>query len=178
MRYVALLRGINVGGHAKLSMTHLRELLQSLGYTDVMTYLQSGNALFTSPRDDPTELAREIEDQISRDLGLGIKVLIRTREELATVVDGNPFPNATMSPTRHHVSFLSAPPNGERLAEIDPRQFEPDQFRVGDQVMYLWYPDGSGRTKLSNEFWERRLKVSATTRNWNTVTKLLSLMNG
>jgi uncharacterized protein (DUF1697 family) len=175
MRYVALLRGINVGGNKKLSMADLRELLLSLGYADVMTYLQSGNALFTSPRDDPTELAQKIEHQIARDLGLQVSVLIRTRQELATVVEGNPFQSATATPTRLHVSFLSASPNGERLAEIDPGRFEPDEFRIGDRVIYLLLPDGFHGTKLTNEFWERRLGLRATTRNWNTVTKLLSL---
>jgi uncharacterized protein (DUF1697 family) len=178
MRYVALLRGVNVGGSSKLSMTDLRELLASLGHADVKTHLQSGNALFTSERNEPSELAQEMEDRLTRDLGLETKVLIRTPEELAAVVEGNPFPGAVATPTRLHVSFLSAQPDGKQVAAIDPRQFEPDQFRVGDRAVYLWLPDGAYATKLSNAFWERRLGVIATTRNWNTVTKLWSLANG
>lgn len=177
MQYIALLRGINVGGHRKLPMADLRAVLCSLGYGGVTTYLQSGNALFSDPRDDPAELEREIEEGIARDLGLSVRVLIRTRDELARVIDDNPFPHATANPTQLHVSFLSTPPEGERLAGIDARQFEPDQFQVGDRVIYLQYPNGSARTKLTNDFWERRLGLSATARNWNTVTRLLDLAN-
>jgi len=178
MRYAALLRGINVGGNKKLPMADLRTLLSSLGHTDVTTYLQSGNALFTSPWDDPAALAQEIEQQIARDLGLAVRVLIRTPDELAEVIASNPFPDATATPTKLHVSFLSASPHAERLAAIDARQFEPDQFRVGDRAIYLWLPNGAAETKFTNDFWERRLGLTATTRNWNTVTKLLGLISG
>jgi len=175
MRYVALLRGINVGGHAKVSMVELRELLSSLGHGDVATYIQSGNVLFTSPRDDPATLAQEIEERIAGDMGLGVKVLIRTPDELAAVVEGNPFLREMKSPTGLYASFLSGSLDEARLSEIDARRFEPDEFRLGDRVIYLWYPNGAGRTKLTIDVWERRFGLSATTRNWNTVTKLLSL---
>ena len=175
MRYIVLLRGVNVGGRGKLPMGDLRTLLQAMGHTDVMTYLQSGNVLLTSSGEDPSQLGREIEQAIERDVGMNINVLIRTPEELARVMEGNPFPAGSANPTRLHVSFLSGAPDTERLAAIDPQQFEPDEFRVGERAVYLWYPNGSGRTKLSNDFWERRLGLTATTRNWNTVTTLLSM---
>jgi uncharacterized protein (DUF1697 family) len=178
MRYIALLRGINVGGNKKLSMADLRELLSSLGHADVATYIQSGNALFTSPRDDPAELEQEIESRIARELGLSIRVLIRTRDELAAVVDANPFQSAATSPTTLHASFLSAPLDEGRLSEIDARQFEPDEFRVGNRVIYLFFPNGVAGSRLTYDFWERRFGVAATTRNWNTVTKLLSMADG
>lgn len=178
MRYVALLRGINVGGHAKVSMTDLRELLTSLGHTEVATYIQSGNALFTSPRERPDELAAEIEHRIALDLGLQVKVMIRTRNELAAVIEGNPFPLQEEKAAGVHVCFLSGDPDPARVATIDRGQFEPEEFRVGDRAIYLWYPNGTGRAKLTMPFLERSLGVSGTTRNWNTVTKLLSLANG
>src|SRR4051794_16056261 len=128
MRYVALLRGINVGGNKKISMADLRALLSSLGHTDVTTYLQSGNALFNGPRDDSDVLRQEIERRIASDLGLNVKVLVRTPEELERVVAGNPFPEAAISPTKLHVCFLSSQPDQARLAAVDPRQFEPDEF--------------------------------------------------
>src|SRR5438270_11599154 len=106
MRYVALLRGVNVGGSSKLSMTDLRELLASLGHADVKTHLQRGNALFTSERNEPSELAQEMEDGLTRDLGLETKVLIRTSEEMAAMVEGNPFTSADASPTRIHFRFI------------------------------------------------------------------------
>jgi uncharacterized protein (DUF1697 family) len=174
-RYVALLRGVNVGGSNKVAMSDLRQVLGSLGHTDVTTYLQSGNAVFTSPRDDPAALAGEIERQIANDLGVRATVLIRSRDELAAVVDGNPF--ATTDPRRLHVAFLAAAPDDGWLSAIDPSQYEPDEFRLGDRVLYLWYPNGLSGSRLTDRFW-RSLKVPATDRNWRTVTKLLSLAEG
>lgn len=175
MRYVALLRGINVGGHAKLPMADLRALLASLGHGDVATYLQSGNALFTSPRDNPDELAQEIESRIAGDLGLQIRVLMRTPDEMAAVVDSNPYKSAVETPTRLHVSFLLEQPSRERLEELDAERYLPDQFEVGDRVLYFWLPNGAAESKMMRDLPERRLGVVATTRNWNTVTKLLDL---
>jgi len=175
VRYVALLRGVNVGGSNKISMADLRALLSSLGHEDVITYLQSGNAIFTSARQDPEALAAEIEDGIARELGLRITVLVRTPEELAAVIAGNPFPGVEANPTQLHVAFLTGPVEAERLAEIDARRFEPDELRPGDRALYLHYPNGAGRTKLTLDVCERRLGVSGTARNWNTVTKLFEL---
>lgn len=175
MRYVALLRGVNVGGYSKLSMSDLRDLLLSLELTDVTTYLQSGNAVFTSPRNDSTEIAREIEQKIANGLGVKTRVLLRTPDELDAVIGGNPFPEAVASPRTLHVVFLSEQPDDARLREIDAQQFSPDEFRAGNRVIYLKLPAGAGNSKLGNAFWERRLGQIATARNWNTVTKLLSL---
>lgn len=174
--YAALLRGINVGGRQKIAMADLRELLGSLGYSDVTTYLQSGNAVFTSPRDDLPELAGEIEGRIERDLGLRVTVLLRTGPQLAAVVDANPYPAAAINPKTLHVGFLSAPVDPERLAGIDRSVFSPDEFVPGDRVLYLHYPHGAGRTKLAGTVLERRLGVRITARNWNTVITLLDLL--
>lgn len=177
-RYVALVRGINVGGHKKVAMDDLRELLRSLGLTDVVTHLQSGNAIFTGDRDRARQLEQELEGAVRRQLGLDAKVLIRTREELAKIVAANPLTAATREPAKLHVAFLSARPEPDRVTAIDATQFEPDQFRLGDRVLYVWYRNGVGRTKLTNDVIERRLGVTATSRNWNTVTKLLELATG
>jgi uncharacterized protein (DUF1697 family) len=178
MRYVALLRGINVGGHKKVSMADLRILIASLGHTDVSTYIQSGNALFTSPRDDPAELGREIERLIAQNLGLEVTVLIRTPTELEEVIASNPFLSAETSLSKLYVSFLSAQPEDGRLSTIDKGRFDPDDFKVGTRVIYLRYPNGAGRTKLTNDVLERALGLRATSRNWNTVTKLVELAKG
>lgn len=177
-RFVALLRGINVGGRRKVGMEDLREVLRSLGHTDVETYLQTGNAVFTTTRTDAAALAREIEDEIGRQLGSDAKVLVRTPAELAALVDANPFPRAVTEPSKLHVAFLSETPDAERVASIDPARFAPDEFRVGERAIYLWYPNGAGRTKLTNDLLERRLGVTATSRNWNTVLKLLERAAG
>ena len=175
MKYVALLRGVNLGSRNKLPMADLRALLRSLGYDDVTTYLQSGNALFTSGQANLEVLAGEIEAGIARDFGLDIRVLIRTPDDLAKVVEGSPFRSETASPSPLFVCFLSARPEDERLSAIDAGQFSPDTFAVGERAIYLWLPGGFHRTKLTNAFWERRLGLDATIRNWNTVTKLLGL---
>lgn len=178
MRYVALLRGINVGGNRKISMADLRDLVSSLGHADVSTYIQSGNVLFTGPEQDTSSLGQRIERKIASELGQDVTVIVRTRAELDTVIDGNPFQQAVTNPTTLHVVFLSEPPDSERLAAIDARLFEPDRFQVRDRAIYLWLPNGFQRTKLTNDLWERRLRLRATTRNWNTVTKLLALADG
>lgn len=175
MKYVALLRGVNVGGHAKLPMADLRKVLEDLGYTDVTTYLQSGNAVFTSPQGNPEVLEHEIEEALTRDLGLSTRVMLRTGSELEALIENNPFPAAAVKPTTLFAAFLSAPMDLERLDAVNLDQFEPDQFRPADRAIYLWYPNGAGRSKLSSAFLERRLGVAATARNWNTVTKLRDL---
>jgi uncharacterized protein (DUF1697 family) len=176
--YVALLRGINVGGRQKLPMADLRGLLEGLGYADVKTHLQSGNALFGTEGGDAGGAeahAEVIEREIDRALGLSVKVLVRTPAELARVVEANPFPAAAAEPTKVHVAFLSGPPDPARLAELDPARFAPDELRAGEREVYLWYPEGAGRTKLSTAVLERRLGLTGTARNWKTVTKLVEL---
>jgi uncharacterized protein (DUF1697 family) len=172
-RYVALLRGINVGGRKKLSMGDLRHALSALGYEDVETYLQSGNALFSAPESDLDALARQIEEALKTQLDMDVKVLLRTPTDLAEVVEANPFPGATAEASKLHVAFLSATPDAGKVAELDPARFEPDELRVGERAVYLWYPNGAGRSKLTNDVLERKLGVTATSRNWNTVLKLL-----
>lgn len=171
MRYVALVRGINVGGK-KLAMADLRALLDELRHEDVATYVQSGNAVFSSEREDPAELAAEIEAGIAAKLGLDVRVLVRTAPEIAAVIAGNPFPDADANPKLVHVVFLEREPDPERLAQIDPRKYEPDEFRIGDRAVYLRFPNGYHTAKMTNDFWERRLGMAGTARNWNTVMKI------
>ncbi len=174
-RQIALLRGVNVGGHNRVPMSHLRELLGELGYGDVRTLLQSGNAVFSAADTPPEQAAREIEGQLAHSLGLGIRVLVRTAEELQRVVSANPLPDAVAEPSRLLVTFLSASPDPERLRELDPVDFEPDLFGFGEREIYVWCPEGVRTIKLSYAFFEKRFGVVATARNWNTVTKLLAL---
>ncbi|HZS94283.1 MAG TPA: DUF1697 domain-containing protein [Chloroflexota bacterium] len=175
MRYVALVRGINVRGK-KLAMADLRAMLGDLGHEDVATYVQSGNAVFSSEREDPAELAAEIEEGIAAKLGLDVRVMVRTAPEIAAVIAGNPFPDADANPRRVHVVFLEREPDPERLAQIDPCQYEPDEFRIGDRTVYLRFPDGYHTAKLTNDFWERRLGMAGTARNWNTVMKINQML--
>jgi uncharacterized protein (DUF1697 family) len=174
--YVAFLRGINVGGHKLVAMSDLRELLGLLGYTGVSTYLQSGNAVFSAPRGKDDRLAAEIEEQMSTRLHLDVRVLVRTGDELARVVAANPLPQAANQPAQLHVAFLGANPEVDALPALGPSRFPDEDIRLGDGVLYVWYRNGLGRSKLTHDLLERRLGVSVTLRNWNTVTKLLSLV--
>lgn len=178
-RHVALLRAVNVGGRNRIAMSDLRALLNGLGYGEVRTHLQSGNAVFSAPeRSSPEGLAREIEGALAEQVGLPAKVLVRTRAELGRVIAANPLLEmAEGEHSRLLVTFLSHAPDVQALAELAPAEFEPDVFAIGEREIYTWYPQGVRATKLSNAFWERRLGVVASARNWNTVTRLLELMD-
>ncbi len=173
-KQVALLRGINLGARNKISMSDLREVFAALEAEDVTTYLQSGNVVFESAAPAP-ELAGAVEARIRRDLGLDIPVLLRTEAELARVVASNPFAANVTDPTALHVTFLATAPPAARVDELDPRRSDPDRFHVVGAEVYLHCPNGYGRSKLTNAYFEKKLGVTATTRNWKTVTKLAEL---
>jgi uncharacterized protein (DUF1697 family) len=173
--YVAMLRGINVSGRNKIKMSDLHALFEGLGHTSVTTYIQSGNVVFTSSA-KATGLATSIEQRIVRDFGFDVPVVLRTKSELAKVIAGNPF--AKMDLAKVHVTFLSQKPAAALVRALDGHTSPPDEFRVVGREVYLHCPAGYGNTKLNNTFWERKLKVGATTRNWNTVSNLLDLAGG
>jgi len=164
--YVALLRGINVTGRNKIAMSELRPCFEALGHTDVRTYIQSGNVVFATKAGAPDRIGAAIEKSITATFGLDIAVLVRTRAELATVLKHNPFgPEA-------YVTFLDTVPARARVAALDPAAFAPDEFAVHGREVFVRCPNGYGRTKINNTFFERKLGVRATTRNWKTVTTL------
>jgi len=174
--YVALLRAINVGGRNVVAMARLRELLTELGYGAVRTHLQSGNALFMADGTPPELVEEELERGLVDELGVAVKVLVRTRAELERVVAANPLLDVAGDHKRLLVTFLSRAPDQALASELAPADFEPDVFALGEREIYAWYPDGVRATRLSNAFWERRFQVVATGRNWNTVTRLLEMM--
>jgi uncharacterized protein (DUF1697 family) len=173
--YVALLRGINLGSRNKIAMAELRELLGALGHGAVRTHILSGNAIFTSSTRSAARLASEIEGAIERRFHLHVRVLIRTRDELAAIVKANPLPAATRDPSHYYAVFLDANPKREIVDTLEPDGFEPEEFRFGDRVVYAWYRNGMQRSRLAGALSDRRLGVTTTARNWNTVTRLLSL---
>lgn len=174
-RYVALLRGINVGGNKKVPMAQLRGLLEGLGYTDVATLLQSGNAVFTSKEKSPAKLAKQLEAAIAKEFGFEVAIILRTRDELAAAIKANPLPGAEDAPSQFVVTFLSDVPDQKRLKEIDPAAYLPDEFRVVGREIYARFPNGIRDSKLAVVLGGPRLGVTPTARNWNTVTKLLEL---
>jgi uncharacterized protein (DUF1697 family) len=171
-RYVALLCAVNLGSHKKVSMAALRELLAGLGYADVQTYLQSGNAVFTADETRAERVAADIEERLAADLGLMTEVILRTADALQDVIDRNPM--EVGDPSRYTVLFLLEPPAPDWLDGFDLGQFAPDEMRAGERELYLNLPNGIGNAKLPVVL-GRRLKVPATMRNWRTVTNLMSL---
>ena len=171
--YAVFVRAVNVGGHNRLPMPVFREVLGGLGYADVTTYLQSGNALFTGRRQGPAKVEEEIEGALAARLGLAVTVMVRTAGELAGLVAANPLPAAVSEPARLHVAFLAGGADPGRIAAMDLSRFAPDEVRAGERALYLWYPNGAGRSKLTTAVLEQRVGGPVTARNWNTVTALL-----
>ncbi|WP_330263729.1 DUF1697 domain-containing protein [Streptomyces griseorubiginosus] len=178
--YAALLRGINVGGSRKVPMADLRTLLEDLGFSGVRSYLQSGQAVFTADHGDEESLAAELAGAIEKRFGFPVDVLVRDHAYLTAVVDNCPFPAAELEAKQLHVTYFSAPVDEDRFAEIDRAAYLPEEFRLGDRALYLYVPDGLGRSKLAEHLSKPRLNkgVIATSRNWNTVVKLVEMTGG
>jgi uncharacterized protein (DUF1697 family) len=176
-RHVALLRGINVGGHRKVPMAQLRAALEGAGFADVRTHLQSGNVLLSGDS-GPEALGRSMEAVIEAEFGFGVDVVVRTRDQLAAAVARNPLTGVATVPKLHHVVFLSAEPDPEAVRRIEAAELGEERVAFSGREVYAWYPGGSQRSPLAQLLTDRRLGVIATARNWNTVTKLLELAGG
>ncbi|MEU3183674.1 DUF1697 domain-containing protein [Streptomyces sp. NPDC006923] len=178
--YAVLLRGINVSGHKRIPMGELRALLSEQGHGAVRTYLQSGNAVFTSESDDEKALTTALERAIEQRFGFSVECLVRGGDYLRAVAEACPFPAASLEARQLHVTYFSAPVDPGRLARLDQAGYLPEEFRLGDRALYLYAPDGLGRSRLAGALARPALfnGVTATTRNWNTVTKLVELTHG
>ncbi|MFD7259243.1 DUF1697 domain-containing protein [Streptomyces sp. NPDC059874] len=176
-KYAVLLRGINVGGMKKVPMAELRSVLEGLGHEDVQTYLQSGNAVFSSAKKQPAALARELEKAIEAHFGFAVACLVMDGDYLRAVADACPFPAAELEGKQLHATFLSEQPGTDRFAAIDEAAYLPEEYRIGDRVIYLYAPNGLGRSELGAALHKPSLLkgIDATTRNWNTVVKLVEL---
>jgi uncharacterized protein (DUF1697 family) len=169
--HIALLRAVNVASNI-LNMKHLRELLSELGFADVRTYLQSGNVLFRAGG-APAQFAATIEKRVSEATHLPVSVIVRTPVQMQRIIAANPFAEqAGEAPKTVHVTFLAGSVPKAVAAGIGKLQSGRDRWHAKGSEIYLWCPDGYGRTKLSNSALERVLGVRATTRNWNTVMAL------
>lgn len=174
-RYVALLRGVNVGGHNKVPMASLRELMTGLGHADVRTLLQSGNAVFTSAGTDASALARGLEGAIASRFGFEVRCTVRSAAELRDTVERCPFRPDDHDPAKLTVTFLAGPADSGTWGRLDPADYAPEQFRVGEREIYAHSPDGLGRSKLMPVLSRTGRDLGATTRNWNTVSRLLAM---
>jgi uncharacterized protein (DUF1697 family) len=172
---LALIRGINVGGRARLSMADLRAAVERCGHASVRTYIQSGNVVFGSAIDDPRAVEAGLAAELAKANDVSPAVMVRTAEEWSALVAGNPFAARAASPGQLHVLVFACEP-GERLDAVDADAFLPEEFAVAGAHAYLLLPGGIGRSKLAPTL-ARRAGVEATARNWRSVTRLCELLD-
>jgi uncharacterized protein (DUF1697 family) len=176
---VSLFRGINVGGNQIVRMDALKELHLSLGLQDVQTYIQSGNVVFTSDGADVTQIQNDIEDGFAQKFGFRVKVMVRTAGEFNVIIENNPFQNQPIRESNRVIAmFLAGHPISTALEDIWKTYAGPEEIHIIGQEMFIYYPEGMGRSKLTNTYLEKKLKTAGTARNWNTVLKLQKMMQG
>src|SRR3954451_17802889 len=169
-RQIALLRGVNVGGNKKVEMAKLRALMEELGHADVRTYGNSGNVVFTGPE----RSSKHLEQAIAAAFGFPVPVVLRTRDELAAVVEANPLRDVATESAKYVVVFCAEEP----VVSLDPQEYEPERFVVRGREVYLWLPAGLARSELAKLLATKPLGTNSTGRNWRTVEKLLALADG
>ncbi|WP_296380542.1 DUF1697 domain-containing protein [Winogradskyella sp.] len=171
--YIALLRGINVGGHKKVPMAELRELLTKSGLENVKTYIQSGNIIFQSLEANKGKLEAVIHKSIKDYFGFGVPILVRSKDEIETILNDCPFPEEKK--VSGYFIMLSEIPEKNLMDETSKEVFSGEEFIITKNCVYIFYTLGAGKAKLGINWFERKLKVNATARNYRTMVKLLSL---
>jgi uncharacterized protein (DUF1697 family) len=173
---ISMLRGVNVGGHNKIKMDALRALYESMKLREAQTYVQSGNVIFRTDERDIARLAKRIEDGIERKLGFRPDVILRTATEMREVIARNPFAKRRgIEPSKLLVTFLGSDPGAEAREKILQIKCDPEELRIEGRELYIYFPNGIGRSKLSWAGLEKTLKTPGTARNWNSVTKMLEM---
>jgi uncharacterized protein (DUF1697 family) len=174
--YISILRGINVSGHRMIKMKALQEMYERLGFQKVRTYIQSGNVVFENKSSETGALEKMISGEILGSFGFEVPVIVLEKEELVNISMHNAFiRDRNEDISRLHVTVLSRAPENHLVDNIGKEAFLPDEFHIIGKVVYLFCPNGYGNTKLSNTFFENKLKVQATTRNWKTVLELVKM---
>ncbi|MBK8256304.1 MAG: DUF1697 domain-containing protein [Polyangiaceae bacterium] len=169
---------MNVTGSRTIKMAELRDLAVSLGFTDVETYLQSGNLIFNTKLDGQ-KVAGQLSSAIAQTFGYpDVAVLVLSESDLTATVDGNPFVASGADLKKLHVTFASKAVDSEAFSKLDLGRFQPDQAILGPKAIYVYCPNGYGTTKLNNAFFEKKLGIVATTRNWQTVNQLIQKVRG
>jgi len=175
-KYISILRGINVSGQKKIKMAELREHYEGLGFKDVTSYIQSGNVFFNSDIDDIPTLVSMIETMIEEKYGFTVPIIIRTADDVAKVIATHPHTHVPEEKYNVYiVTFLSDEPTAEACAQIPEIGPGDEQTVIIGREVYTYYPNGSGRTKMTTNYFEKKLGVTATARNWKSVRKLLEL---
>jgi uncharacterized protein (DUF1697 family) len=174
--YISMLRGINVGAQKRMSMETLRGIYVDLGFMNVRSYVQSGNMVFESQAVNRSELVRCIQGRIEQTCGYQVEVFIRHPDELQRILMNNPFlTSRNEDPSKLHVTFFYLAPSESLLGKLTAPSGIPDEFALGELAVYIFCPNGYGKTKISNSFFERKLAIPVTTRNWNTVNALYKM---
>ena len=174
--YISILRGINVGGKNLIKMNLLKELYESLGFSPAITYIQSGNVIFQANRMAPEELEKILATAIASRFSFAVPVIVIEPAELKALVTQNPFTTKRSEDIEKlHITFLSQSPTLEITNSLNSNSYLPDELFVTNKAVYLYCPNGYGKTKLTNTFFESKLKVTATTRNMRTVMELLRI---
>jgi uncharacterized protein (DUF1697 family) len=173
-RFVVLLRGVNLAGRNRVSMPALREALEDAGFTDLATYVQSGNVVLTS-RKAAKRVGSDVERLLAERFDLDVRVVVRTRAALAAVIDRDPFANIATDPKRYQVTFLESPLDADIVKNLEEVATDGERVKHVGREVYAWHPDGVGRSKLAVLLAGKGLGVTATARNWKTVTRLLEL---
>jgi uncharacterized protein (DUF1697 family) len=175
--FVSLLRGINVGGHHKIRMDELKELYESLGFKDVVPYIQSGNVVFISDEADPAQLRKQIEEGLEEKFGFHVEVIVRTSAELREIIDNTPFQGQQSKESKWVVvMFLAARPDEAAQEDLLKTYVGPEELFIIGKEVYIYYTQGIGRSKLSHSLIEKKLKTLGTARNWNTILQLQKLI--
>ncbi len=176
LTYICFLRGINVGGKNPIKMADLKDIFTTLGFKNVQTYIQSGNIVFQAKKTSLLSLEQKISKRIVADFGFEIQVMVKDISEIKEIVKGNPFvENKSLDQSKLHVTFLSEIPDVEQIIKISEGDYGDDEMICIHKSIYLYCPHGYGNTKLTNGFFEKKLKLYATTRNWKTTNHLLEI---
>lgn len=178
MKCIALLRGINVSGQKVIRMADLKKAFESMDYKNVQTYVQSGNVVFDSVEENTEKLTLEIEEMITKAFGFEVKIVLRNQEELQSIINNNPYSKEeNIEIDKLHVTLFKENVDAEKIITLELKKEENEKYLCQSREVYLYCPNGYGRTKLTNSVFERKLKITATTRNWKTINKLMEISN-
>ena len=175
--YVSFLRGVNMAGHNTIRMSDLAQLYRELGYSDAITFIQSGNVIFTlNPGKSVLEAGSRIENSILRKFGYDVPVMLRSTQEIRDIMSANPFlEQENFDPAKMAVIFLHKKPQENQIRALANVDYPPDRFSLSGSEIYIYCPNGFGKTKLYSNFFEKKMDIKGTARNWNTITTILDL---
>ena len=177
MKYIVLLRGINVAGKNRIKMIDLKSMFESLNFKNVKPYIQSGNVIFDYEITDSVKLTSFIEVKINDTFGFFVKVIVRNEEEFRSIVNNNPFVNDTnVEINKLHVVLMSDIPDPKLVVGLHVKKEDNEKFLISSREIYLYCPNGYGKTKLNNAMFEKKLNTTCTTRNWKTMNNIISLL--